>query len=296
MSSTNKQEISPKRHTLVVTPTNEEEFSENSWSTVAKASISKKLSKVQVNKLSLTKNGQCYINFPNKISQEKAIESLQEDFKITAETKTIGLTPKITICDLDPELYSTNDQANLKRDILTKNPEIDAFVKNGKTFEILFIQNQLNSNRAVAKIDPEILNHLNQIKDARKTNAVIYIQNTACRYFNRFHIIQCYQCQTFGHKKGAPSCPLNATNRSTCLYCGQNHSSKQCTLKKQPDKFKCANCTRFNDCEEDQTKLNHTTTDHTCPLFQKQIEMILKNTRGIGQCAKNDFAKHVFIT
>lgn len=294
---TNNQTLSPKRHTLILTPTEEDEFSTSTWSTVAKSNISKKLSNVQINKLGLAKNGQCYINFPNKHNQEKAMETLKDDFKVTAETKNIGLTPKITICDLDAELYSAKDQQKLRSDILSKNPEIQNLVNDGKTFDILFIQEtQQNTNRAVVRIDPQVLNHLNTLKDQRKSNAVIYIHNSACRYFNRFHIIQCYQCQSFGHRKGSPSCPFNSTNRSTCLYCGQNHPSKDCSYKRRPEMFKCANCTRFSGCEDDQHNLNHTTTDHTCPIFQKQIEITLKNTRGIGQCTKNDFAKHVFIT
>ena len=40
-SSINKGEIATKRHTLVVTPSDEEEFTSQSWSTVAKTNISK---------------------------------------------------------------------------------------------------------------------------------------------------------------------------------------------------------------------------------------------------------------
>ena len=218
----------------------------------------------------------------------------------------IGLTPKITICDLDPSVYTVNAKdpvitakakESLKKDILDKNPEIFKMVEEEKTFEVLFIQetNQ-GENRAVIRIDPEILNHLNNLKQMRRTNAVIYVQNTACRFFNRFHIVQCYQCQSFGHRKGSPSCPFKSTNRNTCLYCNCNHQSSKCMVKRQPDKFRCANCTRFNSSENEEPNLNHTTTDHSCPIFQNQIENVLKITRGLANCSKNDFAKHVFVT
>ena len=298
--NTRIQQQTPERHSLLISPANETETSQTTWSEVAKEKITQKLSNVQVNKLVITRKGQCYINLPNKTNQDKALENLKDEYNVKAETKVIGLTPKITVCDLDPSVYTTKDQDTLKNDIMSKNPEILKMVEEQKTFEVLFIQETSQSgNRAIIRIDPEILNHLNNLKHIRRTNAVIYVQNTACRFFNRFHIIQCYQCQSFGHRKGSSSCPLGSTNRNICLYCNRNHQSKECTVKRQPDRFKCANCTRFHIEEDEETEgqnLNHTTTDHACPIFQKQIENILKNTRGVGNCSKNDFAKHVFIT
>ena len=287
----------PTRHSVIISPTNETEISQSTWCDVAKTNITKKLTNVQVNKLGLTKNGKYFVNFPNKQSQEKAIECLKEDFVVKPETKAIGLTPKITVCDLDPQTYTAQNQEQLKDDILLKNPEIQNLVKDGKTFDVLFIQEtQQSTNRAVIRVAAEILSHLNNLKETRKTNAILFIQNSACRFYNRFHIVQCYKCQSFGHRKGSPSCPLNLTNRNTCLYCSLNHTSKDCIFKRQPDKFKCANCSRFQDEDDNNQALCHTTTDHSCPIFQKQIEHVLKNTRGIGKCAKNDFAKHVFVT
>ena len=84
---------------------------------------------------------------------------------------------------------------------MLKNPEILKMVEEQKTFEVLFIQETTQgANRAIIRIDPEILNHLNNLKHIRRTNAVIYVPNTACRFFNLFHIVQCYQCQSFRHK------------------------------------------------------------------------------------------------
>ena len=282
--------IIPKKHAVIISPNESNDMSPTTWSSIA----SKKLSNVQINKLSVTKNGKCYIKFPDKENQEKAIKTLKDEFKVTSETKVTGLTPKITLCDLDADLYSTKDQEQLKNDILSKNPKIHNYVKDGKTFEILFIQETQSTNRAIIKVDPEILNYLSNLKEVRKTNAVIFVQNSVCRYFNRFHILQCYQCQTFGHRRGASSCPLSSTNRNTCLYCSGNHPSKECNFKKQPDHFKCANCTRFQG--DDTQNTCHTTTDHACPFYQKQIEHVLKTTRGISKMSKNDFPKHVFTT
>lgn len=285
----------PIKHSVLITPAANNNLSPTKWNEVAKNNITSKLIDVQVNKLGLTRKGEYFINFPNKQSQDKAIEYLKSDYSIKAQSKTIGILPKITICDIDSELYKETDKQKLMNNILSKNPNIKKLVDEGCCFEILFIQTQhQSSNRAILKVDPKILYHLNKLKEQHKTNAVIFIQNSACRFYNRFHIIQCYQCQSFGHRKGSTACPLNQTNQNTCLYCSLNHPSKDCPNKRQPDLYKCANCTRFSNSE--QTCLNHTTTDHTCPLLQKQIENIIKNTRGLAECSKNDFAKHVFIT
>ena len=286
-----------KRHTIILSPENEADSSNSTWSDIARTNITKKLSNVQINKLTLTKTGQYYINLPNKKSQERAIECLKEDFKVKAETKTIGLTPKITICDLDPENYCSKSQTKLRTDILSKNMEIQKLVEEGKTFEIIFIKEvDQGNNQAVVKIDPEILNLLNDLSKNKKSNAVIFIGNTVCRFYNRFHILQCYRCQSFGHKKGSSSCPLASSSLNTCLYCSKNHPSKECKYKKQPESFKCANCTRFSSEEDGEYNACHTTTDHSCPIYQKQIEHVLKRTRGMGQMSKNEFPKHVFVT
>ena len=99
-----------------------------------------------------------------------------------------------------------------------------------------------------------------------------------------------------GIGKGPPSCPLASTNRNTCLYCSLNHQSKDCNLKKQPENFKCANCSRFANPDDETQNLCHTTTDQNCPMFQKQMEYVIKHTRGIASSPKNEFARHVFIT
>ena len=283
----------PQKHGMIISPNEDVNFSQSTWREIA----TKKLSSVQINKVSTTKSGQCYIKFPNKQNQQKAMEVLKDEFKVTAESKIIGISPKITIYDLDSETYCANSQEKLKKDILIKNPEIKNLVDDGKTFEILFIKEKhQNGNQAVVKVDPEILNALNNLKKIRKTNAVIFIQNSACRFYNRFHILQCYQCQSFGHRKGTPSCPLASTNRNTCLYCSLNHQSKDCNLKKQPENFKCANCSRFANPDDETQNLCHTTTDQNCPMFQKQMEYVIKHTRGIASSPKNEFARHVFIT
>ena len=48
-------------------------------------------------------------------------------------------------------------------------------------------------------------------------------------------IIQCFKCQSFGHKA------LNCTKKEKCFVCGEAHSHKNCPNKEER-KPKCANC------------------------------------------------------
>ena len=131
-----------QKHSVIISPKEETGLFNPNWKKKVKSDITAKLSNVQVNKLSLTKNGKYYVDIPNKENQEKAVECLSksEEFNIKAETKEIGLTPKITLCDLDPESYKIKDHEKLKKNILSKNPEIFQLVQDGKIFEILFIK------------------------------------------------------------------------------------------------------------------------------------------------------------
>ena len=85
-------------------------------------------------------------------------------------------------------------------------------------------------------------------------------------------IIQCHNCQKFGHIKTVCRSP-----KPSCLRCGKSHQSKDCPLKTEPvetrnTKYHCVNCNG-----------NHTTTSATCPQ-RRQNKIITKiaETQNIG--------------
>ena len=83
-----------------------------------------------------------------------------------------------------------------------------------------------------------------------------------------FHILQCYNCQSFGHN--SKSC--NKIDEPTCLYCSGKHKSKGCTKKNNRDEHKCSNCTKKNFSNK------HTSNSKKCPLLLKQLEKVINMT------------------
>ncbi|KAK2708646.1 hypothetical protein QYM36_014296 [Artemia franciscana] len=84
-------------------------------------------------------------------------------------------------------------------------------------------------------------------------------------------IIQCHNCQTFGHIKTVCRSPKPSCHQS------KSHQSKDCPLKTEPvetrnTKYHCVNCNS-----------NHTTTSTTCPQ-RRQNKIITKiaETQNIG--------------
>ena len=92
--------------------------------------------------------------------------------------------------------------------------------------------------RALLLLDPSIRQHLQNNGDK------IFIDLSSCKVSDCTHLIQCYTCQLFGPIKKSSLCPLKDQNKTICLYCSENHLSKNCSYKanKEYDKFKCSNC------------------------------------------------------
>lgn len=64
----------------------------------------------------------------------------------------------------------------------------------------------------------------------------VFIGFQLCYIKDYVNILQCFKCQQFGHK-------YKHCKKSTiiCLYCGENHSPKDCSNKMKKS-FKCVNC------------------------------------------------------
>ena len=113
--------------------------------------------------------------------------------------------------------------------------------------------------------------------------------------YERYHLIQCYQCQGFGHKKGSSNCKLKGTDENICLYCAEKHSSKNCPTKTKKDKiYKCYNCSISKDSTISEGCIGHTTTFYTCPILQKTLKLTMNQT--IGCEYRPDVSKNAICT
>ena len=163
--------------------------------------------------------------------------------------------------------------------ILDKNPGINECVEKGQTLDIVLIN--VPGKYAIAKVSPEI-------RKVLMSNGKLYLGMRSHRIRDHFQPLQCFACQVHGHKQGSTDCKHHGTDRkNTCLYCSGDHMSKDCPVKKEPRKYKCANCAH-SDKPELRNNCCHTSTSLKCPFVIKEINALLRRTAGISDMeAKN---------
>ena len=236
------------------------------------------LNSVPVTSFKVTKEGQGILNFPDKASRDVGLSKLVNDFKATANNRPQRiLMPKITIFGINSSDYKEADRSKLKQAISDKNPTLKPYIDDGKVFDILFIK---EDNRregfsfAAVKVDTAIYSAIQQM------NYHLYIDFSRCQVNDRLRITQCYRCQQFGHLSGNCS-----SQNQVCRYCTDAHSSKNCPVKSNIGKYKCANC-----------KSNHSSTYIACSVLQSQAESLIKRTQGMENMSKNDIRPYAIIT
>ena len=291
-----KDASTPKqvKHTLIITPTNvpDNKFTKSSWADTVKENLPSKLDKVPVNKSVLTHNGVGYMTFPDEKSRDTAKHLLQDEFIVESGNKAVQtIFPKLKINGIDSRKYKKADTATLKDAILMKNPAVhDLVINQNKLFEILFIEEKdTNWGFAVAKVDP-------LIRQLIKNNGnKIFIDLSSCSVSDRLHLVQCYTCQEFGHKKDSPHC--KSKDKSVCLYCAKNHQSKNCPNKKSKEDHCCSNCTKSSNAAIKSNAQGHTSTSKTCPIVQNEARVLINKTMGmnIANDAKNLLEQNVIV-
>jgi hypothetical protein len=204
-------------------------------------------------------------------------EALQGQYNVEANKATSkAICPKVKMFDLDTSVYTKESTDILKNDILDKNMVIkEAYQKAGSFFEVLFIDTKFNF--AILKMSENIRvvikNHGNRV----------YLDLTSHSIKDNFHVTQCYQCQKFGHKAGSPHC----SSIQVCLYCSENHLSKECTVKNDRSKHVCSNC-KISPQFKNNAR-GHQSNSIFCPVFMKETEAVIKKTAGISS---EDFLGH----
>ena len=287
----------PAKHSLLLKPNDatSSHYTEDTWADVVRKNLPHLLHDVPVTKATLTKQGKGYLVFPNEKFRDAAVDTLKEDFHVECESKVPKLLyPKITINGIDKHVYKPNSTANLKAAILQKNETIRNLVQNqNKEFEIVFIKEGKESSDytfAVAKVDPMVQ------KVIKNNGNKIFLDLTSCLVTDRYHLIQCYTCQKFGHKSGSPHCLLKNQNMKVCLYCSENHMSKDCPNKNSAENLKCANCVASNNLSTRGNSSGHTTTSDKCPVFQQALNQLIRKTMGIHNIQKNLVSRQVIVT
>ena len=283
-------------HNLVIKPNDNEEevYTPSTWKEVVKNKLPKKLTNLPVQRTRLTNKGLGYLAFPDKETRDQAAETLKNDFSVKPEDKNIKTVyPKVKISGLNKEKFTKENIPELRKEILNKNKALkDVVESQQKIFDILFVSGNKEQKYAfaVAKVDPLVRELL------QKNGNKLFVDLTACRVSDRVHLLQCYTCQSFGHKMGSDRCSLKDKQTNICLYCSKNHLSKECALKKtkNTDSYKCSNCSKSPIESIKSNAMGHTTTSHNCPIFQKELKNLLSRTMGMS--STSELPKNAIVT
>ena len=150
-----------------------------------------------------------------------------------------------------------------------------ALIDNGATLDVIYIHDPTSTElygHAVIRVDPRIREII--INKKRR----LFINTSSLYVKDQVHVTQCFACQSFGHKRGSPFCPLASTpDKHTCLYCSKDHKSSDCNVKKDLPKHKCANCASSK-IKKISDNSNHTSTSGNCPIHEKEINSIINRT------------------
>ena len=279
------EETPQESHTIVLKKIgegeDEEKLSEGEWTKIVQKDVKKTLKNVPV--LKATKiEGAAKLSFKSKEDMDSAREALSSKYNVTPTTQEWKkLDPKLTISDLEADI---TDKDDLEARILEKNRGIRELQEAGEMFKVVFIDDK--DMFAVIRVSPRIRQCIKDHEDR------ICIDLQQHRVRDRFHILQCFHCQGFGHMSGSPYCKQKDSH-STCFYCAGSHSSKDCKRRKdkKTDSIKCNNCCNSKSSREKENCKTHNATDYLCPFYIREKQRLMSRTHGSEDLKNNYLAK-----
>ncbi len=143
------------------------------------------------------------------------------------------------------------------------------------TLEVIYIKKEVAGyGSAVIKVDPRIRSFIIQ------NNRKIYLDLSSLHVKDQIHLVQCYACQQYGHKRGSEYCKLGK-DKDICLYCAEDHKSKDCRVKRDVNKRKCHNCFTSSNAVHKRNAKGHTSTSIECPIQQREVQAVVARTAGL---------------
>ena len=214
---------------------NDKKYNSDTFASVLKKNLTKKLGSIPVTKATLNKNGNAMIIFPDEDSRDDAQDILEKDFNVSRMKYNHEKNwPKLKIHHIDPQIFNS-DKNLLINLIKDKNEMLDS--DDIKDISVPFIDQA--KKFVILKVSP-----LTQAKIMK--NQRLYIELQSFRVSDHFFALQCFKCQEFGHGANSTHCPLKDIETNICLYCAKNHRSASCPSKKDKNSYNCANCLKSN--------------------------------------------------
>ena len=256
-------------------------ITDQEWTTVVKHDVKKTLKSVPVIKAQAS-NGTAKLHFKSKEDMKRAQEALKTKYTVTSKTQeNKKLDPKLTISDLHSGITNAGELENL---ILEKNDYIRELKDDGETLKMVFLDK--DKKFAVIQVSPKIREAIRGEDD----KICLDLQQHHVR--DRFHVIQCYHCQGYGHTSRSNYCKQK-DSAPTCFYCAGSHTSKTCKKKETgTGSVKCANCAKSNNRVEKMKCSTHKASDNLCPFYVREKLKIMARTPGCEE-SKNMYHQRV---
>ena len=168
---------------------------------------------------------------------------------------------------------------------MNKNPEIQHLIDQGEELKIVFFDKK--DRYCVVQVSVQMREAICQMGDKISIGFQKHIVK------DRFHVLQCFHCQEFGHKAGSEFCKKKDED-PTCFYCSGRHASKECRNKKnkKTEAIKCVNCCHSKNQNERLSSSSHKASDTLCPSYIREKVRVMARTAG-GEDSKNVYLEKI---
>ena len=217
--------------------------------------VSEALNNTKIDGYYPKKNGKVVMKMASSDELKIAKQILEKEGE-SIEVKVPGkMLPKIQIINVSPSVT----EANIIQHIKQKNERLKEIIEQGYKCEVVFSTKLNNGVRSfVLKVSPNIRNEI-----IKGNSGYIYLDMSRCRVYDRYHALQCFKCQMFGHMS------KDCRNEDVCGKCCGKHPTKGCNS----DTLKCISCK--NKKYEDQ---NHPAYSRKCPMMIQELNRAMNNT------------------
>jgi hypothetical protein len=119
-----------------------------------------------------------------------------------------------------------------------------------------------NNYFAIIEVDPLTYSTFINLKS-------VFVKWKACSVFEHVNIIRCYKCGGFNHMSN--NCQIKEI---LCLNCGKaGHTESECQ-----NNTVCINCSKLNNINNINIKVNHSRFDYECEAYRRQVAVVRSQT------------------
>lgn len=276
----------PTIHTMIVEKPKRdggeeiEPFTESEWKLSGRKKFADKLQKIPVQHATRLPDGRLKFTLSSKEDLKSAVEAVKDEEEdtllVTSDSKERKkLDPKITITKLPDDITCRED---VDRELCNKNENIRDLRDAGLVIKTVFVDKE--KKFAVVQMSPEIRESIRSKQDK------VFLGFHCFPVRDRFHVVQCYHCQGFGHMARDGDCK-KFSKPAVCHFCAGNHRSDRCTAKKE--NTQCSNCLTSRNPRVKAKASTHRASDELCPSYVRAKENLMSRTATVTEASKNEY-------